>query len=110
MAYNANGKLAQFMIFFIRQRLRGSYNDRLTGMDPQRIEIFHITNRNTVIEPVAHHLIFHLFPSSQRFFYQHLRRESKSFFHKYIQFLFIVAETGTESAKSVGGTDNHRIT
>jgi len=78
-------------------------------MDTQRVEVLHVADRDTVVETVAHHLIFHFFPSLQTLFHQHLRREREGFFNQYIQFLLIVAEAGAEAAQSISGTDNHRI-
>ena len=65
MADDTYSQLAKFMVFFIRKRLGWSNNDRLTGMDTQRIEVFHITNGDTVIETVTYHFIFHFFPAAK---------------------------------------------
>ena len=62
-------------------------------MDTQRVEVFHVTYGDTVVETVAYHFVFHLFPAFQALFNQHLRRERESFFSQYVQFFFIVAET-----------------
>ena len=92
MANDLDGESAQLMVLGIGERLRGSHNDRLTGMDAQRVEVFHITNGDTVVETVTHHLILYLFPSLQRLLYQHLWREGESLLSLCQQLLLIVAE------------------
>ncbi len=49
------------MIFYIRQRLRRSDNDRIARMNADRINIFHITNRDARICMISHHFIFNFF-------------------------------------------------
>ena len=79
-------------------------------MNTQRVEIFHITNCDTVVETVAHHFIFHFFPTTKRFFHQYLRRERERFFYKNIQLLFVITETGAQATQSVSSTNNYGIT
>ena len=55
------------MVFRIGQRLGRCNHDALPGVDTQGVEVFHVANRDAVIEPVADHLILHLFPALQRF-------------------------------------------
>ena len=98
MADNTDRERTEFMIFGVRQRLRGRNNDGLAGMDAQRVEILHVTNGDTVVVPVAHDLIFDLFPSLQGLLYQHLRREREGFLRKGIQLLLVVAEARTQTA------------
>ena len=78
-------------------------------MDAERVEVLHVTNRDAIVKTVADHLVFHFFPSLQRFLHQHLRRERESLLHQHIQFFFIVAETRAQSAERVCRTDNDRI-
>ena len=98
------------MIIGVTERLRRSDNDGLSRMDAQRVEVLHVTDGDTVVKTVAHHLILHFFPSTQGFFHKHLRGEGESFLNQHIQFFFIVTEAGTQSTKRVCSTDNHRIT
>ena len=98
------------MIFAVSQSLRRSDNDRLTGMDTQRVEVFHVTYGDTVVETVAHHFVFHFLPAFQTLFHQHLRRERESFLGQYVQFFFVVAETRAQTSQCVCGTDDDRIT
>ena len=97
------------MIIRIAQGLRGGDHDRLSRMDSQRVEILHVTYRDTVIEAVAHHLVLYLFPALQAFLHQYLRRERESLLYQHVQFFLIVAETGTQAPQRISGTDDDRI-
>ena len=110
MAYDTNSQRTEFMIFGVGKCLRRSNDDRLAGMNAQRVEILHIADRDTVVISVAHHFVFYLFPALERFLYQYLRRERECFLHHRIQFLLVIAKTGTESSQSIGSTDDNRIT
>ena len=110
MADDPDSQFAQFMVFAVGQCLRRSDHDTFAGMDAQRVEVLHIADRDAIVETVAHHFIFHFFPPFQALFHQYLGREREGFFDQHIQFLFVVAEAGTEATQCISGTDNHRIT
>ena len=61
----SNRDLAQEVVLFIIQGLRGSDHDRLTGMDAHRVEVFHVAHRDAVIPSVANDLVLDLLPTSQ---------------------------------------------
>ena len=79
-------------------------------MDAQRVEVLHITNGDAIVETVAYHLIFHLFPALQAFLNQYLRREREGLLDQCVKFFLIVAETGAQTTKGISGADNDRIT
>ena len=107
MADNLDGEGAQLMVLTIGKCLRWRHDDTLARMDAQRVEVLHITNRDTVVVLVAHHLVFYLFPSLQRLLYQHLWREGESLLSLCQQLLLIVAEARAQATKGVGGTQNN---
>ncbi len=110
MPDDPDGQLTEFVVFRVGQRLRRGYDDTFARMNPQRIEVLHITNRNTVIETIPDHLVFYFFPTFQTLFHKYLGRERKGFFHQNVQFLFIVTESGTQAAQGIRRPHNHRIT
>ena len=73
-------------------------------MDTERIEVLHVTNGDTVVIAVAHHLVFYLLPALQRLLYQHLWREGKGFLCQAVKLLLIIAEARTQSPKGIGST------
>lgn len=72
------------MIFLIAQGLAGSDDDRITSMDTQRIEVLHVTNRNTVVAGISDNLfiyiyflyfLFEFLPAFRRLLDQNLGRQ-----------------------------------
>ena len=78
-------------------------------MDAQRVEVFHVADRDAVVVFVAHHFVLDLFPSFERFFDQDLRRVGEGLGGQRVQFIVVVAEAGTESSQRIGRPDNDRI-
>ena len=110
VTYNLNGQSPQFVVLRVRQCLRGSYHDTLTRMDAKGIEVLHVTHGNAVVVAVSYHLVFYLLPTLQTLLHQYLGRECEGFLSQFVQLLFIVAETRTQTSQRVGCTQNHRIT
>ena len=92
MTDDTDSQFAKLMILAIGQGLARSDNDRLAGMNAQRVEILHVADRDTVIETVAHHFIFHFLPAFQALFHQHLGRERKRFLCQHVQFVLVIAK------------------
>src|SRR5712692_10824190 len=67
----------QRMIFAVVERLAGSDDNRLTGVDAQRVHVFHVTDGDAVVVAVAHYLVFDLFIVMQVVLDQDLGRESQ---------------------------------
>ncbi len=109
VANNLDWQCTQLMILAIGQCLRGSDNNTFARMDTQRVEVFHVTNCDTVVVTVAHHLIFNLFPSLQALFNEHLWWEWECLFSQFVQFFFIVAEATTQASQSIGSTKDNGI-
>ena len=109
VAHDADGELAKFVVFGVGQGLRRGDDDALAGVDAQGVEVFHVADRDTVVETVAHHFILHFFPALEALFHQHLRREGKGLFGQHIQFSLVVAEAGAQTAQSIGGTEDDGI-
>ena len=79
-------------------------------MDSERVEVLHIADSDTVVIFITDHLILNLFPALERLLHKNLRRERESLGTKFFKLLVIVTETRTQTAKSIGSTDNQRIT
>ena len=96
------------MVFAVGKRLRRRHYNTFAGMDAQRIEIFHVTNRDHIVETIANHFILYLFPAFQRFFNQHLTRIRKGFFGQVFQFSPIAAKAAALSAEGKCRPNNDR--
>ena len=73
MAHDTDGDLAELVVFVIRQRLRGSDDDTLTGMDTERVEVLHITDGDTVVVAVTYDLVLDFLPALEALLYKDLR-------------------------------------
>ena len=110
MAHNADRQFAEFVIFAVGQSLRRSNHNRFARVDAERVKVFHVADRDAVVEAVAHYFILHFFPALQALFDQNLRRERESLLGQFVEFGLIVAKSRSESAQRVGRTNNHGIT
>ena len=83
-ADNFQRAVPEHMILLIGQGLGRAHNDRISGMNTYRIQIFHITDRDRGIVAVPHHFIFNFFITFNTFFNQHLlyRRKGQRLFHQ----------------------------
>ena len=75
MAHDPDGEFTQEVIVLVRKCLGRSYNDTLSGMDSERVEVLHVADRYTVVVFVPYYLILNLFPALERFLHKYLRRE-----------------------------------
>ena len=64
-----DARRAQHLVIQIAERLGGRDDDRIAGMDAQRVKIFHIANRDAIAVLVAHDFVFYFFKMMQIFFY-----------------------------------------
>ena len=96
-----DGKRTQFVIFAVREGLRGSHHNAFARVDAQRVEVLHVADGDAVVETVPDHFILYFLPSLQRLFHQHLRGERESLLGLCLQLLLVFAETGTQSAQGI---------
>ena len=63
VADDLDGNLAEAVVFPVAEGLGRSHHDAFSRMDAQRVEVLHITDGDTVVVTVPHHLVFNFFPS-----------------------------------------------
>ena len=66
------GAVPEHMVFPICQSLGGTYDDGVTCMDADRIQVLHVADRNCVVRSVPDHFIFNLFKAFDALFDQYL--------------------------------------
>ena len=110
MTYYLYRQCTELMILAIRKGLRWCNNDRLTGMNTKRVEVFHVTNCDTVVITVTNNLVLYLFPTLQTLLYQNLRREREGLLTECIQLILIISKSTTKATQCVCSTNNNRIT
>ena len=109
MADNRDGQFPEKMILVIGQGLRRGDNDTLPRMDPEGIEILHVTDRHAIIETVPDYLILNLFPSLKGFLDKDLGGKGEGLCNRCLKFFARVTETGSEPAEGIGSPDDDRI-
>ena len=109
VAHDADRQFTQFMVLAVGERLRRRNDDGFSCVNAQRVEVFHVADRNTVVETVADNFIFYFFPTFETLFHEHLGRERESLLGKFIEFFFVVAETRTQSTEGISRTNDDRI-
>ena len=65
------------MVFLVRQRLGRADDNGIAGMDPDRIQVFHITDGDGGVIMIPHHFIFDLFKAFDALFNQDLVHRGK---------------------------------
>ena len=73
MSDDADGQGTQFVVVGIGQCLAGGNHDAFARVNAQRVKVFHVAHRDTVVIAVAHHLVFYLLPSLEALLHQYLR-------------------------------------
>ncbi len=56
----------------VRKSLLGGDDDRFTGMDSHRVDVFHRADDDAVVSRVSHHLVLVLLPAENALFDEHL--------------------------------------
>ena len=72
LADDVQGRGTQHLIFFIAQCLRRCYNDTVSGMHADRVDVFHVADGDAVACTIPHHFVLDLFPSGDAAFYKNL--------------------------------------
>ena len=94
------------MILLVRQCLRRRYDDGVTGVDTDRIEVFHITYRDGRIVGVTDDFVFDLLIALDTLLYKYLmyRRKREGVLHHGAKFFRIVGKTAAGAAERKGRT------
>ena len=75
---NIQRRGTKHLIFLIAQGLGRRYDDTVSGMHTDRIEIFHVTYRDTVSCAVTHYLVFDFLPACDAALYEHLSHTAQT--------------------------------
>jgi hypothetical protein len=110
VSYDLDGSTSKHVVLLIAQGLTGGNNDRVTSVNTERIKILHVAHGNTVVVGVTDDLIFKLLPTLERLLDKDLGREGKRSSGHVAELLLVVGETGTQTAESIGSSDNDRVT
>ena len=108
---NIQGGGSKHLILFIAKGLGRRYHDRVSCMNSNRVDIFHIADSNTVSCTVAHYFILNFFPACNAALHKHFSHTGKTetVFQDLSQLVFIIGDSSAASAKCISRAQNHRI-
>ena len=109
--YDIDRSRTEHLIFFIGQRNCRCQNDGITGMNADRIHIFHAADGDAVALGVADYLKLDLLPARDAFFYQNLRNRGQiqTVGSNLLHLFYIVGNTAAGTAQREGRTNDYRI-
>ena len=80
MADGLDRDLAQAVVLGVGQGLRWGDDDALPGVDPHRVEILHVADRDAVVHGVADDFVFDFLPALEIFLDEDLGGVSEGLF------------------------------
>ena len=101
----------EHLVLFISQGLGRSYYNTISGMHANRVDVFHVADRDHVSCTVTHYLVLDLFPAGDAAFYQNLTYtgETKTVLQDLHQFFIVVSDTAAAAAQGVRRTKHNRV-
>ena len=108
---NVQRRSTQHLVLLVTQGLGWSHYDTVSGVNADRVNVFHITYGDAVSCTVAHYFILDFFPSGDAALYQNLANtgETQTVGKNLDQLLLIISDTAAASAQSVSRTKYNRI-
>ena len=99
------------MVLPVRQRLGRAHHDRVSGVDPDRIQIFHVADGDGCVGGVPDHLIFDLLVTPDALLHEDFthRREIKSRCQELLKLSLAVRKAPAGAAEREGGSEHHRV-
>ena len=103
--------VAQHMVFAVGQSLRGADNDRVAGVNADRVEIFHIADGDGGVVGVAHHLVFDFLIPLDALFNEDLmhRRQLERVFQHRAAGRFVLGKAAAGAAQRESRTQHDGI-
>ena len=95
----------------VRQGLGRCYYDTVAGMDPYRVEVFHIADGDAVVIAVTHDLVLDFLPASHTALDEHLAYHGvvEAFDDNLNEFFLILCNTAAGTAHGVGRSHDYRV-
>ena len=87
-----DGEGAELVVVAVAQGLGRGHDYGFAGMDAERVEVFHIADRNTVVVAVADDFIFDFLPALEALLDEYLRGEGEGFGGEGAELVRVVAE------------------
>ncbi len=107
---DGNGRITQYLIFFVREGLDRRHGDGISSVNPHGIHILDGADDNHIIGMVPHHLQFIFLPSQHRFLQLDLadKRCIQTGLGHAVQLFHVVGHPAAGAAQREAGPDNQR--
>ena len=106
------GTVAEHVVLLIGQCLGRADDDRVSGMNTDRIDIFHVADRDSSVIAVAHDFILDFLISLNTFLNEYLvnRRQLQGIFQKGKKSFFVLCKTASGASQGKCGAQYQRVT
>ena len=109
MTNDLDGGSTEHVVLLVRQGLTGGNDDTVTSVDTQGVKVLHVADCDTVVGGIPDDFILDLLPALERLLNQNLRGKSQGARRQVLQLLGVVGESGTQTTKGIGRTDDDRV-
>ncbi len=101
---DVDGGGPEHLHFPVRQGLAGSHHDGVPGMDPHRVDVFHVADGDAVVFMVPDHFVFDFLPAGHGPFDQGLADQGvhQPFGGDVIQLVHVVGNAAPGAAQGIG--------
>ena len=101
---------AQHLVVLVGQGLARRHDDAVAGVDPHRVQVLHVADRDAVVRAVPHHLVLDFLPAHQRLFHQDLGDGAGVEAAPYddVELLWRLGDAAAGAPEGVGGADHQR--
>jgi hypothetical protein len=106
MSDDPDGSGAEHVVVLIRESLRRSDDDRVTGVNTKRVEVLHVTDSNAVVLAITDNLVLDLLPALHTALNKNLRAGGEGLVAEVNVLFHVLGESTAETSKCVGGTNN----
>mmetsp|Transcript_3258 Transcript_3258/g.5531 ORF Transcript_3258/g.5531 Transcript_3258/m.5531 type:complete len:870 (+) Transcript_3258:2518-5127(+) len=107
VANDLESGLTKHEVLIVGKSLRRGNDDRVTGVDTERVEVFHVTHGHTVVLAIANNFVLNLLPSAEILVDNNLVRCRECLLTQRHKLVHIFSETRTKTTKSEGGTNQN---
>ena len=104
-----DGSGTEHVVLLVAEGLGRSNDDRVTSVDTEGVEVLHVADSNAVVVGITDDLVLDLLPALEGLLDQDLGGECERASSHVAELLLVVGETGTETTKGVGSTDNDGV-
>ena len=111
LADDVQGGSTQHLIFFIAKGLGRCYDDTVSGVHADRVDVFHVADGDAVAGTIPHDFVLDLFPAGDAAFYQNLSYsgQTQTIFEDFYEFFVVMGDSAAASAEGVCRTQYYRV-